>query len=252
VNIKAVLMGGILITVGISSAQAGWLDNLKEGLLGGGSEEQASSSTVSALTESEMAAGLRQALQKGVQTAVDQLGATDGFFGNPQVRIPLPDHLKSVSGGLRAIGQQGVADEFELSMNRAAEAAVPEAKAIFIDAIQNITLEDAKALLHGPDDAATQYFRKVGEKRLYDRMLPLVEESTSRVGVTDSYNALIKSLSFLGGMVDTQSLDLNNYVTNGALDGLFLMIAQEEKRIRENPVERTTDLLKKVFGAADR
>lgn len=247
-NRKGIWLGILLLAGVVSSAQAGWLDSL----LGGGSESKGSAPAVTELTSTEMAAGLRQALEKGVQIAVDRLGAADGFFGNPQVRIPLPDHLKSVSSGLRAIGQQGVADEFELSMNRAAEAAVPEAQAIFMEAIRNMTLEDAKALLNGPDDAATQYFRKTGEARLFERMLPIVKQSTSRVGVTDSYNALIKSLSFLGGMVDTQSLDLNNYVTNGALDGLFLMIAQEEKRIRENPVERTTDLLKKVFGAADR
>ena len=180
---------------------------------------------------------------------MDLLGQTDGFLGNEKVRIPMPDHLQRVSSGLRTFGQDKYADEFELTMNRAAEAAVPEAKAIFMEAIRNMTVEDAKSILDGPDDAATQYFRKVGADRLHTRMLPVVQEATTKAGVTNAYNSLVKQLDFLGGVMDTKSLDLNDYVTNKALDGLFLMIAEEEKRIRENPLERTTDLLKKVFAS---
>ncbi len=239
-------LGVLFLAVLATTTQAGWLDQLKEKVLDSG----AASQTATALTNDEMIGGLRAALEKGVAIAVAQLGQTDGFFGNPQVRIPLPDHLQTVSKGLRLVGQEKYADEFELTMNRAAEAAVPEAKAIFMDAIHNMSIEDAKGILNGGDDAATRYFRKVGEERLFDRMLPVVKETTTRTGVTNSYNALVKQLDFLGTVVDTESLNLDNYVTEKGLDGLFLLIAQEEKRIRENPVARTTDLLKKVFGAA--
>ncbi|HEC15612.1 MAG TPA: DUF4197 domain-containing protein [Sedimenticola sp.] len=244
---KTLYRPGILILALLAApAQAGWLDKLKEQVLGGGPvQDQAAA----ALGSDEIAAGLKQALEKGVRSAVDLLGRTDGFLGNPKVRIPMPDHLQRISSGLRTLGQDKYADEFERTMNRAAEAAVPEAKAIFMEAIRGMTLEDAKAILDGPDDAATQYFRKTGEQRLRARMLPVVQEATARVGVTNAYNNLVKNLDFLGGMVDTKALDLNDYVTTRALDGLFLMIAEEEKRIRENPVERTTDLLKKVFGS---
>jgi hypothetical protein len=235
----------LLAVVMIAPVQAGWLDNLKNAVLG----TETSKETVSNLASDEVAAGLREALEKGVAMAVDLLGQTDGFFGNSKVHIPLPEHLQQVSSGLRMLGQEQYADEFELTMNRAAEAAAPEAKAIFMDAIRNMSIEDAKKLLNGPDDAATQYFRKVGEARLRESMQPVIEQATAKAGVTNAYNNLTKSLELLGDMVDTKSLDLNNYVTGKALDGLFLMIAEEEKRIRENPIERTTDLLKKVFGS---
>jgi len=234
----------LLITV-ITPVQAGWFDQLKEEVLG----KESMTETVTGLTSGEMVNGLREALEKGVRMAVDLLGQTDGFFGNPKVRIPLPEHLQQLSSGLRMLGQEQYADEFELTMNRAAEAAAPEARAIFMDAIRNMTIEDAKKILDGADDAATQYFRKLGEVRLRERMQPIIEQATGKAGVTSAYNSLVKSLEFLGDMVDTQSLDLNHYVTDKALDGLFLMIAEEEKRIRENPMERTTDLLKKVFGS---
>jgi len=231
----------------IAPVQAGWLDTLKGGILG--TETSSSTESVSNLASDEIAAGLREALEKGVAIAVDLLGQEDGFFANPKVHIPLPEHLQQVSSGLRMLGQDQYADEFELTLNRAAEAAAPEAKAIFMDAIRDLSIEDAKKLLDGPDDAATQYFRKVGEDRLRESMQPVIQQATDKAGVTSAYNNLVKSLELLGDMVDTQSLDLNNYVTGKAMDGLFLMIAEEEKRIRENPIERTTDLLKKVFGS---
>ncbi|MFC1602419.1 DUF4197 domain-containing protein [Pseudomonadota bacterium] len=237
----------ILLAIVITPVQAGWFDKLKDEVFG--TETSTATESISNLASDEIAAGLREALEKGVAIAVDLLGQTDGFFGNPKVHIPLPEHLQQVSSGLRMLGQEQYADEFELTMNRAAEAAAPEAKAIFMDAIRSMSIEDAKKLLDGPDDAATQYFRKVGETRLRESMQPVIQQATSEAGVTNAYNNLVKRLDLLGDMVDTQSLDLNHYVTDKALDGLFLMIAEEEKRIRENPIERTTDLLKKVFGA---
>jgi len=235
----------VLLAAAITPVQAGWFDVLKSEVLG----TEASKEPITNLASDEIAAGLREALEKGVAMAVDLLGQTDGFLGNPKVRIPLPDHLQQVSNGLRMLGQDQYADEFELTINRAAEAAAPEAKAIFMDAIRNMSIEDARTILNGKDDAATQYFRKVGEERLRDSMQPVINQATAEAGVTNAYNNLVKSLDLLGDMVDTKSLDLNSYITGKALDGLFLMIAEEEKRIRENPIERTTDLLKKVFGS---
>ncbi len=235
----------ILLIAAITPVQAGWFDVLKSEVLG----TEASKDPISNLASDEIAAGLREALEKGVAIAVDLLGQTDGFFGNSKVRIPLPEHLQQLSDGLRMLGQDQYADEFELTINRAAEAAAPEAKAIFMDAIRNMSIEDAKTILNGKSDAATQYFRKVGEQRLRDSMQPVINQATAQAGVTNAYNNLIKSLDLLGDMVDTKSLDLNSYITGKALDGLFLMIAEEEKRIRENPIERTTELLKKVFGS---
>jgi len=244
-NIRSCAFWVVLLALAITPVQAGWLDQLKDAVLG----DEVVTESVSELASDEIVSGLREALEKGVHIAVDLLGQVDGYFGNPKVRIPLPDHLQQVSSGLRMVGQGQYADEFELTMNRAAEAAAPEAKAIFIDAIRDMSIEDARKILDGADDAATQYFRKVGETRLRERMQPVVEQATAGAGVTNAYNGLVKNLEFLGNVVDTQSLDLNNYVTGKALDGLFLLIAEEEKRIRENPVERTTDLLKKVFGS---
>ena len=244
-NYRNYVLSAALLTLLAGSAQAGWFDQLKDEVLG----NEAVTESVSSLASDEIVSGLREALEKGVRTAVDLLGQTDGFLGNPKVRIPLPEHLQQISSGLRMLGQDQYADEFELTMNRAAEASVPEAKAIFMDAIRNMTIEDAQKILDGADDAATQYFRKVEEVRLRERVQPVIEQATAQAGVTNAYNELVKSLEFLGDVVDTQALDLNDYVASKALDGLFLMIAEEEKRIRENPVERTTDLLKKVFGS---
>ncbi len=245
-NYRNIVLCIALLVVLITPVQAGWLDRLKDGVLG----SEAVTESVSELASDEIVDGLREALEKGVRIAVDLLGQTDGYFANPKVRIPLPEHLQQLSSGLRMLGQGQYADEFELTMNRAAEAAAPEAKAIFMDAIRDMTIEDARKILDGADDAATQYFRKVGEERLRERMQPVIEQATGKAGVTSAYNSLTKSLEFLGDAVDTRPLDLNNYITGKALDGLFLMIAEEEKRIRENPVERTTDLLKKVFGSS--
>ncbi|VAX11020.1 hypothetical protein MNBD_GAMMA26-1840 [hydrothermal vent metagenome] len=242
---RILLLAGLLLSIVVLPTQASWLDQLKNEVLG---SDTASNPVASILSSDEMAGGLREALSKGVNIAIDSLGKEDGFLADPQVRIPLPDHLKKVSSGLRALGQNKYADEFELTMNRAAEAAVPEAKKLFMDAISNMTIEDAKGILDGPKDAATSYFRKIGEARLHSSMMPIVENATAEAGVTSAYNDLLGNTSFLGGLMDTKSLDLNEYVTNKALDGLFFMIAQEEKKIRENPVERTTDLLKKVFA----
>jgi septal ring-binding cell division protein DamX len=194
--------------------------------------------------------GLTQALSKGVQQAVANLGHEGGYLNNLDVKIPVPDSLKRVQQAAHVVGQDKVVDEFIATMNHAAEQAVPEAAAIFGDAITKMNVDDAKAILAGPDDAATQYFRKTSETQLTEKMLPIVKQATEKTGVTAAYKQLMQHGSSISQfMGQSNSVDLDGYVTSKALDGLFKMVAAEEKNIRQNPVARSTDLLKKVFGA---
>ncbi len=235
--------------VAVAPAQAGWLDFLKK---------EAASTTSNApspavqLSADEIATGLKDALAKGAEKAIANLSQTDGFLKNLDVKIPLPDSLAEVERGLRLVGQQKYADEFVATMNHAAETAVTEAGPIFSDAIRQMTVADAKQILSGSDDAATQYFRKVGEERIKEKMLPLVKTATEKVGVTAAYKNLVNKAGFTAVLLRKQDSDIDAYVTQKACDGLFKMIAAEEKEIRKNPVARTTDLLKKVFGSTTR
>lgn len=233
------------------AGQAGWFDDLKKQgeALFSQQKEAPVEAPLSALSQDEMVQGLKQALDKGVRYAVNHLGAQDGFLNNAKVRIPIPRKLQWVEKNLRRFGQDKLADDFVLSMNRAAERAMPATLEVFGDAIRKMSLEDAKAILQGPDDAATQYFRRTSDTGLAARIRPIVDEATSEVGVTKAYKAFVGQSDVLGGLVDRDDLDLDAYVTRKALDGVYLMVAEEERKIRENPVERTTDLLKKVFGA---
>ena len=228
------------------TAEAGWLDTLKKDITG----SNAAPAGVTSLTQGEMYDGLKQALSKGVQQAVANLGHDGGYLNNLDVKIPVPDSLKRVQQAAHAVGQDKVVDEFIATMNHAAEQAVPEAAAIFGDAITKMNVDDAKAILAGPDDAATQYFRKTSAAQLTEKMLPIVKQATEKTGVTAAYKQLMKH----GGSINqfmgqNNAVDLDGYVTSKALDGLFKMVAAEEKNIRQNPVARDTDLLKKVFGA---
>jgi hypothetical protein len=196
-----------------------------------------------------MAGGLRQALSKGVEHAVSLLGATNGYLKDLTVKIPVPAELQRVEKGLREIGQDQLADDFIAAMNRAAEQAAPQAAGVLGDSIKQMTLADAESILKGPKDAATAYFRRTSETNLYTRFFPIVQQATAKVGVTAAYKNMLGKASFLTAFLGDNNLDLDGYVTHKALDGLFVKIADEEKRIRENPVARTTDLLQKVFGA---
>lgn len=233
-----------------SSLNAG-LSDLFDSLKGGMSQQAPASaeSAAGAPTDGEMIAGLKEALNKGTQFAVDNLGKDGGFLDNDKVRIPMPSSLAWVEKTLRTLRQDRLADEFVASMNHAAEQAVPEAAAIFGDAIQQMSLEDARGILSGPDDAATQYFRRTTSDALTAKMRPIVEEATSRTGVTSNYKAMTAKAGGLTSLLSEDTTDLDGYVTDKTLDGLFLMVAEEEKRIRENPLARTSDLLKKVFGS---
>ena len=202
---------------------------------------------LSAITNKEAGQGLREALSRGTQVAVEQLASPDGFLGNERVKIPLPPHLAKAEKMLRRIGMGGVADQLVTTMNRAAESAVVDAKPILLDSIKKMTLTDAKDILMGGDDAATQYFRKTSGEAIAKKFLPKVAHATAKVQLKDQYNQFAGSAAQFG-LVNADDADIDQYVTRKAVDGLFVMIAEQEKAIRENPVEQTTKILKKVFG----
>lgn len=235
---------------------AGLFDQLG---LGSHSTNQPSGLTagLASLSEGQVTGGLKEALGKGVQHAVSQLGHDDGFLTNLNVKIPMPEKLRAVEKTLRALKQDKLADDFVSTMNHAAEQAVPEAASVFGDAVKNMSVEDAKAILTGPNDAATQYFRKTTQTNLFEKFLPIVKTATDKTGVTAAYKQLMAKAggaspfgSFGNSFLKTEDVDVDVYVTNKAMDGLFVMVAEEEKRIRENPVARTSELLQQVFGAA--
>jgi hypothetical protein len=185
------------------------------------------------------------------------LGRQDGFLKDAGVKIPMPESLQKVERTLRTLGQDKLADEFITTMNRAAEQAVPEAAAVLGDSVKQMSIADAQTILTGTNDAATQYFRRTSETNLYERFLPIVRKATEQTGVTSAYKNMTAKASggfggFGGNLLAGKMPDIDSYVTHKALDGLFLKIAAEEKKIRENPVARTTDLLQKVFGAVSK
>jgi hypothetical protein len=206
-----------------------------------------------ALSSEEITGGLKEALSKGVERAVGMLGQTNGFLNDISVKIPMPETLKKVERTLRTLRQEKLADEFVTTLNRAAEQAVPQAAAVLGNAVKQMTLADAKAILTSTNNAATSYFRRTSETNLHERFLPIVRQATEQAGVTSAYKNMTEKANFggfsAGSFLGQDTIDLDGYVTRKALDGLFLKIGQEEQRIRENPVARTTDLLQKVFGA---
>lgn len=200
------------------------------------------------ISNQEAVKGLRDALLKGSEYAVASLGRQDGFFGNGKVKIPLPESVESVAGVMRQFGMGKYADELVLTLNRAAEAAVPEAKALLVDAVKKMSVEDAKGILTGGKDSATQYFRRTTSEPLRAKFLPIVKKATSKVQLAQKYDEYAgKGVRF--GLVSKEDANLDNYVTQKALDGLFVMIAEEEAKIRQNPAGAATSVLKKVFGA---
>jgi len=201
-----------------------------------------------ALTNQDAVSGLKAALEKGSGVAVDLLGKTDGFFGNEAVKIPLPDSLKKTQKLMRGIGMSKYADELELTLNRAAEAAVPEAKKLFVDAIKKMSVQDAKGILTGGQTAGTDYFKRSTTDQLRQKFLPIVKKATAKVKLADKYNQYAqKGVQF--GLVKKDQANLDDYVTQKALDGLFYMVAEEEKKIRQDPVKAGSDIIRKVFGA---
>jgi len=199
------------------------------------------------VSENDIVDGLKQALEIGTSKSVEMVSEVNGYYENPKIRIPLPESVQKVKKLLAAAGYGEKVDAFELSMNRAAEKAAPKAKALFLDSIKQMKVSDARKILDGRENEATLYFEDKTRGKLVEIFKPIVHSSMSEVGVTRSYQELdakVRSIPFTKSL----SLDLDEYVTNKSLNGLFLMVAEQERKIRQNPAARVTDLLKKVFG----
>lgn len=204
--------------------------------------------SVDDLSNKEASGGLKAALIQGAEKAVGKLGATDGFFENDEVKIPLPDTLKKAERAMRMLGMGKQADELVLKMNRAAEAAVPEAKILLVNAVKKMSVDDAKAILTGGDDAATQYFKKTTSAPMAEKFLPIVKKATENVQLAQQYNRFAE-MGNKFGIVNKDQVNLEQYVTQKTLDGVYLMMAKEEAAIRQDPIGQASNLLKKVFGA---
>ncbi|MDB6131134.1 MAG: hypothetical protein JWM04_2241 [Verrucomicrobiales bacterium] len=210
---------------------------------------------ISGLSDTQIVAALKEALAKGVENAVTNLGKSDGFLADANVKIPLPESLLTIEKGLRAVGQTKLADDFVVTMNRAAEQAVPEAATVLADSVRQMTFADASSLLTSTNTAATEYFKRTSSTNLYAKFKPIIVKATESTGVTGAYKAMTtkiapSGLGRFGSILGvTGNLDVDDYVTHKTIDGLFLKIAEQEKLIRENPAARTSELLQKVFGS---
>jgi len=203
---------------------------------------------LSAITNSDASAGLKKALDQGINSAVSKLGVADGFLKNPTVKIPLPPPLAKAESMMRMLGMGAQADQLVETMNHAAEAAVPESKVLLKQALKQMSVSDAKAILTGGDDAATQYFKRVTYAPLQAKFKPIVTKSTQKLKLAQQYNQVAGRGVELG-LLKSEDASLESYVTQKTLDGLFLMMADEEKAIRKDPLGQASSLLKKVFGA---
>jgi len=236
------------------NSHASWLDAGKN-LLGQAEEEvkkvtgssSNSTSSIAGLSDGDIAKAFKQALSKGSEIVVNKLGVKDGFNKDPSIRIPLPDNLKQVKSVLAKVGKEGLMDDLELKMNRAAELATPQAKTLFLDAIQGMSFEDVQKIYQGPSDSATQYLQSKTSKSLKAKMTPIVEKSMQEVGAIAAYDKVMSKYKDLP-FVPNVKANVTNHVIEGGMKGMFHYIAEEETAIRENPVKQTTELLKKVFG----
>lgn len=233
-------------------AQASWTDRLKGAVPGTPATpkpiEEESAPTLGAEHE-QLVAGLKEALETASRRAIEVAGKEGGFKDNPNIRIPMPGPLATGSGMLRGVGLGRQVDEFENSMNRAAEKAAPEAQDIIIEAVRDMSIEDARGILVGPEDGATRFLRRRAGDRIAESFRPIVADSMEETGVTKAFTGLTDQVGTrLPGISALDDLDLNEYVTGKTLDGVFTLLAEEEKKIRQDPVARTTDLLRQVFG----
>lgn len=235
----------VIIFFSAVSVFAGPLDDLLKGVkipgvpAGGGGGTADEATTIS---------GIKEALSIGTGNAVTSVSKVDGYFANQIIKILLPEKIQMIADVLGKIGYQKKVDAFVLSMNRAAENAAPKAKKYFIDAIKEMTLEDAMGILRGGDTSATEYFKSKTQQKLYNEFKPSISASMNKVGVTRSYKDMVGTYTKSVPFASMESLDLDHYVTTKALDGLFYMIGQEEKKIRTDPAARVTELLRTVFG----
>lgn len=224
-------------------AQTDWLErgrSLLEGFTKGGSEQPS-------LTVGDIGAGLKEALRVGTQRVVTRLGQPDGFNLDPQIHIPLPKSLKTAQSVLSRVGMSSLLDDLELRLNRAAEVATPKAKKLFWDAIQQMTLEDIKGIYKGPDDAATRYFQRKMSAPLAEEMRPIIKRTLADVGAIKAYDEVMGQYHSIPFVPDVKA-DLTQHVIEKGLDGIFYYLAREEAAIRKDPVKRTTELLRRVFG----
>ncbi|HMV10311.1 MAG TPA: DUF4197 domain-containing protein [Cyclobacteriaceae bacterium] len=226
-----------VVLTGCTSAQINQaLDNVNKTL---GSEKP--------LTTAEVAEGLKEALVKGISTGSDLVSVTDGYFKNPEIKVPFPPDVKKVEDAVRKIGLGSQVDKFVMTLNRGAEDAAKEAKPIFIAAIKSMTIQDAWAILRGEENAATEYLKRTTSAQLKEKFKPVIQNSLNKVSATKYYGEIVSRYNQIP-LVEKVNPNLDDYATDKAIEGLFVMIAKEEKNIRQDPVARTTDLLKRVFG----
>ena len=204
--------------------------------------------TLDDISDRDAINGLKQALTSGAQAAVAKLGKQDGFMGDSRIKIPLPPSMKRAEAMMHSIGAGNQADDLVLRMNRAAEAAVPQAKPLLVDAAKKMTVQDAKGILTGGPDSATQYFKRTTSETLTQKFKPIVRKAMAKVKLAEAYNEIAASGAKFG-LVKQEDVNLEDYVTRKALDGLFVGIADEEKKVRENPAAAASSIVKKVFGA---
>lgn len=221
------LLCGLFLLFGASLAQAGALDAVSSG---------------------DASAGVKAALSQGADYAIASLGKDGGFLGNSKVKIPLPGYLQKAEGALRMFGMGKQADQLVETMNHAAELAVAEAKPVLSESIKKMSVQDAKGILTGGEDSVTQYFKRTSSEQLTAKFMPIVKASTKKVQLADKYKQFAGKAAS-SGLIDQKDADLDSYVTQKAMDGLFVMIAEEEKKLRSNPLGAGSDLLQKVFGA---
>lgn len=242
----------VLVAPGMAWAQGSLLDLGKNVLQqqmnqGGGASPSASGTRGQGLAVGDIASGLKDALRQGSTAVTQRLGRTDGFNADPRVHIPLPQSLQTVQTGLKMAGMSGLTDELELKLNRAAEAATPQARKIFTDSLERMTLDDARAILNGPKDSATQYFKRSMTPDLKTALRPVIDRTVSEAGAVKSFESLTASARGLPMIGDGRSL-LTDHVLEYALAGIFSYLAEEEAAIRTDPAKRTTDILRKVFA----
>ncbi|MDP3584147.1 MAG: DUF4197 domain-containing protein [Thiobacillus sp.] len=234
------------LTLALPAHAIDWNEMLR-GVLGKPAEQPAASG-VDALSNADINAGLKEALARGADAAVAQLGQKDGFFGNAALKIPLPSSLQKAEKAMRMFGMGKQADDLVLSMNRAAEAAVPEARTLLVDAVRAMTLEDARGILTGGQTSATAFFRNKTEATLTERFGPIVKATTDQVGLAQQYNQYA-GMAAQFNLIDKQQASVEQYVTQQALDRLYTVIGEKEAALRANPMQAGSDLLRKVFGA---
>lgn len=227
-----------------AAAQLDWLKKGQE-LLGTETRPETARTT---LSREEIAAGLKEALRLGSERVVDRLGDVDGFNADPEIHIPLPDNLKRIRSALQNVGMGGMMDDLELKLNRAAEHATPQARQLFLESIEAMTLDDVMQIYQGPEDAATRYFERRMSLPLGKEMHPLVARSLEEVGAIQVYDTIMGRYQEIPFVPDVQA-DLTGYVVDQAMEGIFYYLAREEAAIRNDPVKRTTDILQKVFGS---